>query len=141
MGIEVKGGIDGQKLAGELQRTVEQTLGIAVSDEVTQMIIRTRNGLDVDGQPFQQYSEEYAIYKEKKGRNPSPPDLTISGAMLGSITSTVKNLGSDIEATVYFGDAYEAEKARANLKYRRFFGFSLEQLDRIRDKLAKAIKG
>lgn len=52
---------------------------------VTTILLRTKKGLDVDRQLFRPYSERYAAERAAAGLQTSPPDLTRTGHMLGSI--------------------------------------------------------
>jgi hypothetical protein len=68
---------------------VEEWIARALKAAATRgtFIIKTRTarGVDADGKPFKPYSRRYQILKVSTGRSISPPDLTLSGAMLGNL--------------------------------------------------------
>lgn len=140
--LTVQGQINSQEIALGVTRTIDQHLGQIISDEVTQMKIRISQGRDVKNESFKRYSPKYKDFREAKGRQTSPVDLTFTGKMLASITHNIQPKGDTTEATVFFGSAAEALKAKGNIENgRNFFGFTQEQLVRIQDKLRKVIKG
>lgn len=143
MTVKYKQGFKPKQIASDLKSELNKKLGVIISDEVTQMKLRTQRGQDVDGRQFKDYTPEYKAYKQAKGRNVGVPDLLLTGAMQQAITQTVKTVGSEIQAQVYFSSAKEGEKARGNIKEgkRKFFGFSQEQIKRIKDKITLALKG
>jgi len=46
---------------------------------------RTENGIDIHGNEFADYSKDYGEARERSGRRGDPPNLTLSGGMLGSV--------------------------------------------------------
>lgn len=110
----------------------------AISDEATRIVVRTQRGLDVDGNPFPEYSKQYAKVRRNAGRRTSPVDLTFTGQMLNSIQTRVTRALGKITGEIFFSSASEAAKARGNQKLRSFFGLSDEQVERIKDKMQKA---
>lgn len=130
--VEFKNLIDFKKMGDEVVQRKSVAFGQAVQIETGEIVRRTQSGIDVNGSPFKAYSKEYAAYKKKKGRN-ATPDLTFSGKMLGSIKATVKATATKFFAEIKFSSATEAAKAKGNLKKRKFFGLSDEQIQRIRD--------
>ncbi len=164
MGLEIKNAEVIVKLVKEKLEAAKKRLGPALEDEVTRMIQRTRSGVDVDGRPFTKYTQAYNRFKGsfssgfitrhrdsknggyKKGKNAKqvkgdysvtqqPVDLTLSGSMLASIQVEVRDTPEGVTGTVFFNSASEAAKAQGNQQKRRFFGFSNEQVQRIRDRL------
>lgn len=140
MGIKVTRRIDIQarkkKLLDEVERRFEQS----VSNEVTRMIVRFQRGQSVEGGGFDPYTPAYAKYRAKKGRRTTPVDLTFTGAMARAITYRVRRIGQRIRAEVFFSNAKDAAKAAGNLRYRKFFGFSSEQLRRIKQAIDQALR-
>jgi hypothetical protein len=139
MGIEV---IHPIKIAEDLKaklKDLEPVFDKAVQVEVSRMSARTRSGNDVNDQSFDPYSPGYAAFKKKKGRSASPVDLTFKGSMLRAITQKVFKQGGSLVAEVFFNSALESKKAEGNLKKRDFFGFSDEQLERIKRKIVEAL--
>jgi hypothetical protein len=157
MTIEVKNAEVIIKVLKEKLEKAKANLKSAVDDEVTRMVLRTRNGKDIDGSNFAPYTPAYNKRKAslksgfttrtgKKGKNakqvkgsysatPQKPDLTLSGNMLASIQTKVEDTSTGAVATVFFNSALEAAKAQGNQKKRRFFGFAEEQVQRIKRKL------
>jgi hypothetical protein len=107
----------------------------ALQDEAARVVLRTRQGTDVNGAPFKPYSDEYARRKRAKGRNASPVDLTVTGRMLAAIQTRVERLGGRLVGTIFFNSAAEAAKAAGNQATRRFFGLSAEQVQRLTSRL------
>lgn len=124
-----------------MKQVLAKQLGTILSDEVTKMKLRIKQGQDVDGQQFDDYTPEYKEFKKKKGRSVGVPDLLFTGAMQQAITQAVTIEGSKIRGKVYFSSAKEGEKAKGNIKKRKFFGFSQEQIKSIKDKIKLALKG
>lgn len=134
MTVKVNRRFDSRKFSRELIEAAQKSVDVSVSDEVAEMVKRTQSGRDVSGQPFRAYTKEYAAMKNKRGRS-TRPDLTFTGRMLANITHRVKKVGSKIVAEIFFSSAKEAAKAQGNLQHRDFFGFSKDQLSRIKDRL------
>ena len=61
----------------------------------------------------------YFAWRKEQGLT-TKPNLSVSGNMLSSLTSSVDNRA----ATIFFSRATEAEKAAKNNATRPFFGFS-----------------
>ena len=104
---EIKAGI---KLA--LSKTAQ--VGINIIQD------RTAKGVDINRQRFKPYSEKYALFRAKKGRNPANVDLNFTGQMLGDMSQKANSK----RAVIYFLRGSEAKKAFHNNKTRAFFGFS-----------------
>jgi hypothetical protein len=135
MPIEIKNAEVLIKLPEERLKAIDQNFEQALSDEATQIVLRTRRGVDADGSPFAPYTEAYAKRRSDKGRRTSPVDLTFTGNMLNAITVKVVRTLETIVGTIFFNSTTEALKARGNQEKRRFFGLSEEQVKRLTDKL------
>lgn len=139
MSIDFKSSFEPKRIITEILDKQEKILARALEEEITEIQERTQGGKDAKGATFKKYSDSYAKYKSSRNskgqsRKISPPDLTYSGDMLRSITSKVQRLGAGLLGTIFLtGNA--ATKARENQKTRNFFGFSKEQIQRIKDKL------
>jgi hypothetical protein len=145
-----------------VQSVLEQPLATALEVEIGAIVKRTQRGQDVDNAGFRRYSEPYRKWKagETKGKTARKlrkrrPDaagvtdtvnLTLSGLMLKSITSTVARVGSYLEGKIFItGGSYAGgprveDVARWNNATRKFFGLSREQIARISRKLKAALK-
>ena len=154
MGLEIKNADVIVRLVNEKLEKAKAKLGVAVSDEATRIVRRTRAGLDVDGKQFAPYTPPYNRFKGKNrsgivtrtgkaGKNarqvkgdfsvtPQPVDLTLSGNMLAAIQTKVEDTSTGATATIFFNSAQEALKARGNQNKRQFFGLSDEQVQRIK---------
>ena len=140
MGIQTIKQADYKAVLNSKVDGLEKEFGIAVSDEVTRMIKRTQSGADKDNKQFVKYSDSYAKYKKKKGRNISPVDLTFSGRMLRAITYKTFKQGTNYIAEVFFNGSKEEQKAKGNLKHRQFFGFSKDQIAKIHQRIKQSFK-
>lgn len=89
----------------------------------------TREGVDAFGKAFVPYSESYARFRMKKGRNTTPVDLTFTGQMMAGIATKTAS-GT---AVLFFPNRERARIAnfhnslepRKKIPLRRFF--ALEQ--------------
>jgi len=110
-------------------------------EEVAQFAIhiitlRTRKGLDADGSPFKPYVKKYAQWRKRKKLRTAPPDLTVTGHMLGSIVSSVTENGISLE----FSSPKELAKAIGNSHTRDFFDIRRDvELDAITDMIGDAL--
>ena len=169
--MRVKGGgeIELSKLCTARLEQVPKALQQAISDETTLMVRRIKppgnlSGSDVDGKPFEHYKPEYANWKDawrkgllrsrkrhsRKNRGPLPQvnpssvpvDLWKTGRMLSAITyKFFSSASGSLVAKLVIGGA-EAVKARRNIELgRNFFGFSKEQIERLRKKVKDILKG
>ena len=78
---------------------------------------RTSKGQGADGNPFKDYTAEYAFQRKKAGRQTAFADLNFSGQMLSNITQK----SSPTEAIIYFANKFQNVKALGNQKKRKFF--------------------
>lgn len=127
------------RLTKERIAKIAQRFEQVLADEAARIVLRTESGQDVNGSPFVDYTPAYARRKAKKGRQVAHPDLTDTGAMLGSIQTRVEPTTNGYRGTIFFGSAREAAKASGNMKTRRFFGLSEEQVTRIKDRLNRGL--
>ncbi len=111
---------------------------------------RTREGLDVDGNPFAEYSESY---KPKRERNELPtdtPDLAFSvrDGMMQSLRYELSDggieLGFDRTDKALLASYHNVQGAGKSKVIRKFFGISTEEeqqlADLIQDDLAVALQ-
>jgi hypothetical protein len=111
-------------------------------DAMTKIKQHTQRGEDVNGGGFAPYSENYADYREKKGRRRSPVNLTFHGDMLKSMA--VRNIANGVQ--IYFMDAERGAVARYHnegtptMPQREFFGLSQSELQQITDQLIQRIR-
>lgn len=75
------------------------------------VIARTKKGLDADGKKFVAYKPGYEKQRAARGLRVSPPDLAVSGHMLGAMGPEVTGQS---EVTVGFASEFEAKKAATN---------------------------
>lgn len=137
MGIEVRNAeVIVRAVKDRLERMIER-LDVAIADEATRIVVRTRKGLDVNGNPFAEYSPKYAKHRQKRGRKTDPVDLTFTGNMLNAIQTKVERTADGATGTIFFGSAREAAKAAGNQERRQFFGLSDEQVARLKRKLTE----
>ncbi len=92
---------------------------------------RTERGVSFKGGNFAPYTEKYAEFRSKKGRQ-LRPNLMFSGRMLGAMTSRANYR----RAEIFFRGKTESRKASANNEKRPFFGFNRQETER----LAKAFE-
>lgn len=135
MPIEIKNAEVLIRLPEERLKAIDQRFEQVLADEATQIVLRTRRGVDVDGTPFASYTEAYAKKRGDSGRRTSPVDLTFTGNMLNSISTKIVRTLETVIGTIFFNSTTEGLKARGNQEKRRFFGLSEEQVKRITEKL------
>lgn len=138
MPIEVKNAEILIKLPEERLKAIDQRFEQVLSDEATQIELRTLRGVDVNGNTFAPYEPKYAKKRGDEGRRVSPPNLLVTGNMLNAITTKVVRTLETVLGTIFFNSTQEALKARGNQQKRRFFGLSEEQVKRLTDKLRGA---
>lgn len=136
----IKSTFDGKKMSEEILKSAQDILDRELQLAVTEIIQRTRQGRDVDGGAFDDYSAGYKKYKTKRGRS-GAVDLTFTGKMLAAMQSKVERMGNGLRGTISFDSSNEASKAEYNNRTRKFFGLSTAQLARINRALNKIIRG
>ena len=154
-------GVRAFQKGGPKQLGINKALALAVEDEIARLKIRTtKSHQDYRGGKFADYSPGYKKWKQENyGR--SEPDLLLSGDLMASITREVTVSGNIVKCvvgfinkvTTYTGKrAYRGktqqvstvEKAQRNnygigVARREFFGFSDEQIERIKEKIRVAL--
>jgi len=112
------------------------------SEAIVKIKARTKSGVDADGRAFVPYSADYAKYRNEKGRQDSPVDLTFHGRMMGNMASQTISNGAE----VFFRDSQRGDiAARHNygdgVPERRFFGLSESEFSNLVDRLVKRLRG
>ena len=97
---------------------------------------RTQEGMGFKG-PFKPYSDKYAKFRAKTGRQIAPVNLNFFGDMLGDISNRPLGVGRQ---RLYFLRADEAEKAFHNNKTRPFFGFSAKEKTRLKNVFKRSLQ-
>ena len=119
----IEGGDPGKKIYRILDKRIKlvrENLEPALEEVKDDLIARTQSGKDVFGGKFKPYSDSWAEVRAAAGLQTANPDLTFTGAMLGSLRVKVyRNMGQ-----IFFGDRREARKASENQRLRQFFGWS-----------------
>ena len=131
--------IDTKRLQAKLKATqkeidvkVKKALLQTAQFGTTIILDRTEVGVGYVGK-FKPYTSSYSAFRAKRGRK-TTPDLNFTGKMLGSIQS--RNVKKGV-AEIYFSRATEAKKAAFNNELRPFFGFNVQEQNR----LAKFFQG
>lgn len=131
------------KVTGRLiSPDLEKNLKIQIRDQTEDalevirenLIERTRSGKSISGTAFPRYTERYAKQRQKEGLPTSPPDLTVSGALLNTITTKVTMLDKGVNAEMRIAPSQET-KARSVSKKRPFFGFTKKDEEALRKAL------
>ncbi len=113
----------------ELEK-IAQTLNGAIT-------IRTQQqGRGISGKKMRKYSPQYAAFKSSTGRNASFRDLSFTGNMWKSLTTST-GINS---AKMFFGSTNETDKAAGNNARTPFFGIGENEKKILRQELNKLIK-
>ena len=113
----------------ELEK-IAQTLNGAIT-------IRTQQqGRGISGKKMRKYSPQYAAFKSSTGRNTSFRDLSFTGNMWKSLTTST-GINS---AKMFFGSTNETDKAAGNNARTPFFGIGENEKKILRQELNKLIK-
>jgi len=137
MSIQVKSNFNPKRMAEELKERQEKALARAMETAAREIQKRTQSGQDAAGSPFKKYSDAYRKFKQKKGRTGNV-DLTFTGDMLRAMSTTVERVASGLIGTIKFNSADAATKAKANMKRRKFFELSREQIEKITNAIRNA---
>lgn len=131
---------------GQLSKKIENKFAKLSSGAELEKIAQTLNGAiqirtqkqgrGISGQKMRKYSPQYAAFKSSTGRNTSFRDLTFTGNMWKSLT-TSRGINS---ATMFFGSAQETNKAAGNNARTPFFGIGENEKKILREELNKLIK-
>ena len=96
-----------------------------------------KGGKGVKGLKMKPYSGSYGTFKNSTGRQTAYRDLTFSGKMWQSLTtSKTKN-----EARMFFGNAESVNKASGNHARTPFFGLSPKEKALLNRRLKKLVEG
>lgn len=124
-GLDIITGKFGRLLLGLVDsRDLMGEIGIYLTGSI---LMRTSEGIDVEGVPFEPYSISYRRTREKRGLSTDTVDLFFSGQMLNSLTyEETKD-----QVKLFFmntprrgGKASNPEIAFYNNEIREFFGIS-----------------
>jgi hypothetical protein len=123
----------------------------AVETEKEAIRIRTQQGLDMDGRPFEKYSSEqkwnWKDTRNKKGYQTGYVDLTFKGDMFKALKVSFRRDGFKFLASIFFNDRKQSQKAKGHhtgqlgptkFKARKFFGLSQKQRETIVSKIRNA---
>jgi hypothetical protein len=108
-------------------------------DEIAAIKSRVQKGLDVNNSVFNAYSREYAQWRADKNYRVHPPNLTVTGRMLASIIWEVRREGWTWIGRIFFNSATQREKARANSRWRDFFGIDARRRKKFEANLTKRL--
>ncbi len=138
--VSVKG--DFKNLSGKLKKIQSDFDTGTFLQETAQLLnssIQTRvqkDGKGIDGSSLDPYSKKYGAYKESKGRQTGFRDLTFSGKMWQSLTTSKTSKS----AKMYFGNAESVNKASGNNKRTPFFGIGPKEKAIIKSQINNLIK-
>ena len=142
MGITFRSTFNAKRIGEAIIQKLEKKLETAMAEAVTQIDTRTASGRKIDGGSFEKYSDAYAEFKTKAGRN-ARPDLTFTGQMLAAMQSKVERIATGFLGRIFFqggrtgSTASNDQIAGYNQKTRPFFGLSDTQKKQILKKLQK----
>lgn len=140
MGVKIVKPIKTLKLFPPMD-AIEKQVGIVVKDELVEIKNRTLSGRDIAGNRFKKYSPGYADYRKEMGRQVTPPNLSFTGQMLGSLMTETTTSGSVVTGSIYPANPDEKEKIIANEDMGRFFfGFSSKQISSISKRIKSFVK-
>lgn len=114
------------KVGRQLPADIKKSLCATAQYGIYNILDRTERGVGYRG-IFQPYSNSYAGFRSKKGRQTSVVDFNFSGRMLSSIKSKCMLN----EATISFNRATEAKKAAMLNKTRPWFGFNQTEKNKL----------
>lgn len=124
----------------DLEKKTPQKIDTAIKKTaltgINIILERTDKGIGFK-RPFKPYSEKYAKFRAKRGRQIAPVDLNFTGAMLGSMSNRSLGVGRQ---RLYFLRASEAQKAFHNNKTRPFFGFSAKEKTRLKNVFKRSLQ-
>jgi len=107
-----------QKKLRKFPSATDKALSVATIYGMKTIKDRTAKGVSVNGTAFMRYSEGYRKWKRRyAGKGGARPNLFLSGEMLGSMTTGIKNG----DGRIYFARKAESKKAMWNDKTRPFF--------------------
>ena len=131
---------DLRKMVDKLGRTFtknhKRAMRRAAAEGLNRIQKRTSQGIDVNGQPFEGYTDTYAAFRKKKGRPVDKVTLIFTGRMRKSMQSGLR--GQD--GYIFFDSRAESKKAAMNNRKRPFFGLNKSDTRAIRDVYFKGLK-
>lgn len=139
LGLKAKGSF--KNLVNELKNIDKNFNSGAFLEDTAKLVnssiqIRVqKEGKGVKGLKMKPYSGSYGTYKQSKGRNISYRDLTFTGKMWQSLTTS----RSRNEAKMFFGNAESVNKASGNQARTPFFGLSPKERSLVRRELKKLV--
>lgn len=105
---------------------------------------RTLSGQEIEGQPFQPYTEKYRMFRESKGLS-GTPDLFFTGSMLNSLTYRPEVAKEQVRVFFMEGTDRSGMSNPAKAFYlqdkRPFFGASLENIEKISEIYQDYVEG
>lgn len=118
----------------ETPRIAKQAMDRATANASNELVDRVQSGGGLAGM-MRPYSDSYARYRQKKGRQANFVDLNFTGNMLGSITPFKSKIyGRRIESEIRPARAAEKKKVFYTDKQRKWWGLSsMEQSEVGRD--------
>lgn len=132
---------NGKALNERVRLAVKAEAAVIGADAVAYIERQTGQGLDVDGNTFKAYAKDYAALREETKRQVSPPNLNWSGRMLAAMNYEVTEASDgQMLLRIFFNGPDEVEKARQNMRTRKFFGVSEKLAAVMRRQLKKAAK-
>ena len=96
-----------------------------------------RFGIGLNNQPMKKYAKTYAKLRDSEGRNTKFRDLTRTGKMWQSLTTTRQVDG----VKMFFGNAESINKANWNQQRTKFFGISSKEKQIINSEMKKLTNG
>lgn len=137
--VSVKGNFQG--LVSHLETVKKQISGGEFVIRLAQLLNSSiqlrvqRSGIGSKGE-MSPYSAAYATWKGNRGRNTKFRDLTYSGKMWQSLTTTPVSGG----AKMFFGNAESANKAKGNEARSPFFSLTDREKRLVKNELQKLVK-
>jgi hypothetical protein len=111
-------GAELQRVAADAVRVPSEATMRAIGEQaITIIALRTKAGLDADHDYFKPYVRGYAEYRRRRNLRVSPPDLAVTGQMLGAMVATPER----DEVVIEFRSPKDAVKAAATNKERDWF--------------------
>ncbi len=138
-----------QRLVGARVNTMGKVFKKSIEVEKDNIITRTHQGIDMNGEGFEPYSpknpgKNWKAHREKFNYQTAYVDLKFSEDMFKAFRAVVEKSGFKFLATIFFDDRKQAQKAkghhtgqlgRVEFKPRKFFGLSVPQRETIISKL------
>jgi len=125
----------------EINAVVAKILPAVISNGLASMQIRISEGKGLDGGSMKPYSEGYKKQREKRGRQSSRRDLSMTGKMLGGIhLAGVKPHANGVRAEIGIAGARNREIALYHQRKTPWFGFTDSELREMQMDLKKRIE-